>query len=45
MAPAACIRPTLKRAIGDELAKIVAPIRDRLTLSDETAEAIRGSSQ
>jgi len=35
----------LKRAIGDELAKIVAPIRDRLTLSDETAEAIRGSSQ
>ncbi|MCE2498500.1 MAG: tyrosine--tRNA ligase [Nitrosopumilaceae archaeon] len=35
----------LKRAIGSELARIVAPIRDRLTLSDETTEAIKNSSQ
>lgn len=33
----------LKRAIGDELVKIVAPIRDRLNLSEDTADAIRNS--
>ena len=33
----------LKRAVGEELARIVAPIRNSLNLSDETAEVIRGS--
>ena len=33
----------LKRAIGVELAKVVAPIRDRLNLSEDTARAIRDS--
>lgn len=33
----------LKRAVGDELARIVAPIRDSLSLSAETAQAIRDS--
>ena len=33
----------LKRTVGDELAGIVAPIRDRLNLSDDVADAIRGT--
>lgn len=33
----------LKRTIGEELVKIIAPIRDNLNLSDETAEAIRSN--
>ncbi len=33
----------LKRAIGEELTKIVAPIRDKLDLSDETAQIIQNN--
>ena len=33
----------LKRVVGDELVKVVAPIRDGLNLSEETAQAIRDS--
>ncbi len=31
----------LKRAVGDGLVKIISPIRDKLTLTDETSDAIR----
>ena len=33
----------LKRTVGEELAKVVAPIRDRLDLSDETVQIIQNN--